>query len=301
MYDWLQDAHAPDELLDSLRRDISVRDVYVFTPRGKILELPAGATPLDFAYRVHSDVGHRCIGARVDGQPVSLRYHLQNGDVVEILTSKTQQPHAEWLDIVVTGRARTRIRQRLREIGELEPLDGQIRRHTAEPTIAEPRETPKISASREALIYVPEANGHPVLFAKCCKPAPGQPIIGYRTRGAGVTVHRADCRNFSASRRDPQRLLVAHWQGERGEEMGLRVLLGQRPNVLADVTAAIRPMNVNLLQARFDTMDNGQSVFEFRFETLDDSLSERVANALRAVSGVRSVEPIDALAAKASA
>jgi len=292
MYDWLQDAHAPDELLDSLRRDISVRDVYVFTPRGKVVEFPSGATPLDFAYRVHSDVGHQCTGARVNGQPVPLRYHLQNGDVVEILTAKNQQPQWEWLDVVVTGRARTRIRQRLREIGELEPLDGQIRRHAADAVAEEPPENITATEPREKLIHIPAANGHAILFAKCCKPAPGQPVIGYRTRAAAITVHRADCRNFSALQRDPERLLVAHWEGERGRDVGLRVVLGQRPNVLADVTTAIRPMNINIVRANFDTAENGQSVFEFHFEALDDSVPERVAATLRTVSGVRDVRLI---------
>jgi len=128
MYEWLQDAHAPDELLDSLRRDVSTSDVYVFTPKGEVKELPMGATPLDFAYHIHSDIGNHCIGARVDGRMVPLRYNLQTGDVVEILTSKSQNPHLDWLDIVVTGKARTRIRQQLRELGELAPLESLVKR-----------------------------------------------------------------------------------------------------------------------------------------------------------------------------
>jgi GTP pyrophosphokinase len=93
--------------------------VYAFTPKGSVMELPAGATPLDFAYLIHSDIGHHCIGAQVNGRMVPLRYHIQTGDIVDILTSKTQHPHVEWVDIVVTGRARTRIRQRLREKNKL--------------------------------------------------------------------------------------------------------------------------------------------------------------------------------------
>jgi GTP diphosphokinase / guanosine-3',5'-bis(diphosphate) 3'-diphosphatase len=297
MYDWMQDAHAPDELLDSLQRDIGVRDVYVFTPRGKVLEFPTGATPLDFAYRVHSDVGHQCLGARVNGRAVPLRYHLQNGDVVEILTSKTQRPQPEWLDIVVTGRARTRIRQRLREIGEMEPLDGQIRRHTAESAPVVPASGLSSDPSvRDRAIRVPAANGHSILFAKCCKPTIGQPVIAYRSRGATITVHRADCRNFSSVRRDPSRLMAAHWEGEQAAEVCMRVVLGQRPNVLADLTAAIRPMNVNILSAKFDTDERGQSVFDFEFEALDDTLADRLAATLRTVTGVRRVEQLKATA-----
>lgn len=108
MYEWLQDAHGPDEVLDTIRRDVGRPDIYVFTPKGEVKELAEGATPLDFAYHVHSDIGHHCIGARVNGKLVPLRYNLQTGDVVEILTSRSQTPHLDWLDVVVTGKARAR-------------------------------------------------------------------------------------------------------------------------------------------------------------------------------------------------
>ncbi len=196
MYEWLNEAHVPEELLDSVRRDVGATEVYVFTPKGEVKELPGGATPLDFAYMVHSDVGHHCIGARVNSGMVPLRYHLQTGDVVEILTSKNQTPHLDWLDIVVTGKARTRIRQRLREIGELEPLEDQ------EPVVKPPPRPPRKAAStvrpvddetRHKLVRVQGNKGIAVQFAKCCNPMPGHPIIGYITKSPGITVHRAEC------------------------------------------------------------------------------------------------------------
>jgi GTP diphosphokinase / guanosine-3',5'-bis(diphosphate) 3'-diphosphatase len=291
MYEWLKDAHAPDELLDSVRRDVEDTDIYVFTPKGEVKELTRGATPLDFAYMVHSAIGHQCIGSRVNGKMVPLRYNLQTGDVVEILTSKNQTPHRDWLDIVVTGKARTRIRQRLREIGELEPLDGQIRRHEV---VTIPEERRKVShdvddATREKMIRIQGGANIVVSFAKCCNPMPGQPVIGYSTKFTGITIHRADCRSFAISRRDPERILEASWAGEGHVEMGARVTTGQRPNVLADITNAIRPMNISITTAQYAPGKNGKGVFEFIFEAPDRESVERVRRVIRTVSGVTEV------------
>ncbi|MEA3366275.1 MAG: RelA/SpoT family protein, partial [Candidatus Hydrogenedentes bacterium] len=175
MYEWLNEAHVPEELLDSVRRDVGATEVYVFTPKGEVKELPAGTTPLDFAYMIHSDVGHHCIGVRVNGGMVPLRYHLQTGDVVEILTSKNQTPHLDWLDIVVTGKARTRIRQRLREIGELEPLEGrqsQIKTRPRPPRKASSTVRQVDEETRHKLVRVQGNKGIAVQFAKCCNPMP---------------------------------------------------------------------------------------------------------------------------------
>jgi (p)ppGpp synthase/HD superfamily hydrolase len=241
-------------------------------------------------------VGHRCIGARVNGRAVPLRYHLQNGDVVEIVTSKRHEPRDEWLEIVVTGRARTRIRQRLRELGELDPLDGQIRRHTAEaPPEGKEPPPPVAISTRKKLIRVTSANGATIAFAKCCNPMPGQSVLGYQTHPSRITIHRADCRNFMAVARDPERMMDACWEGDRGIEIGLRVVTGQRPNVLADITNAIRPMNINMLHAHFKAGDNGHSVLEFVFEVPDSATVERISATLRTVSGVREVEPVESV------
>lgn len=300
-YEWLQDAHAPDELLDSLRRDVARSDIYVFTPKGEVKELPEGATPLDFAYGVHSDIGHHCIGAKVNGRLVPLRYNLQTGDAVEILTSRAQKPHLDWLEIVITGKARTRIRQRLRELGELEPLEGQLRRDTVK---ALPETKPKIrqvdDATRDKLIRIEGSKGIAVQFAKCCRPMPGHAVIGYVTKSPGITIHRADCRNFANTQRDPSRIIEASWDGEEHVETGMRVTTGQRPNMLADITNAIRPMNISIIQAQFTPGVNGKSLFEFIFEAPDRDSVARVAATIRTVPGVVEVNhvPSDQMAAK---
>jgi len=295
MYEWLKDTQAPEELMDSMRRDFETSNVYVFTPKGEVMELPAGATPLDFAYLVHSDIGHRCIGAKVNGRMVPLRYHLQTGDVVEILTSKTQKPHLDWIDIVVTGRARTRIRQRLRELGELDPVDDpEVKPREVVP---KPRRiAPRFRAfaqldeqTRAKLIHIEGARGIPVTFAKCCNPMPGTAVIAYVTKSPGITIHRADCKSFIKSTRDPERILRASWEGDDSFHHTLRVVTGPRPNVLADLTNALRPMNVDILRATYGPGDNGQSYLDFEFEAADNNAVDRVRRTLRTVTGVSQV------------
>ncbi len=298
MFEWLNEAHVPEELLDSVRRDVGATEVYVFTPKGEVKELPAAATPLDFAYMIHSDVGHHCIGARVNGGMVPLRYHLQTGDVVEILTSKNQTPHLDWLDIVVTGKARTRIRQRLREIGELEPLEE--REPGEKPQPRPPRKPPTTvrqvdDATRQKLVRVQGNKAIAVQFAKCCNPMPGHPIIGYITKSPGITVHRAECAHFGVTKRDPERIVEAYWDGELGgvaREVGMRVTIGQRPNVLADITNAIRPMNISIIRAEYRPGDNGDTYFDFVFETNEEEGAKRVAATLRTVAGVASIKQV---------
>jgi len=299
MQDWLKDAHAPDELFDSLRRDISTFAVFVNTPRGEVKELAQGATPIDFAYSIHSDVGHHCIGAKVNGHLVPLRYHLQHGDTIEILTSKNQNPHRDWLDIVVTGRARTRIRQRLREMdefpekprtgkGESREVDGP-RRSTP---VVKPRIKDVDEKTRRQMIRIEGQKGMATTIAKCCNPMPGDPVIGYLTKRHSISIHRADCRLLEKKENDTERLVGASWEGDTMMESTLLVHIGSRPNVLADITNAIRPMNIEMIHAEFRADKNGESVFEFQFETTDRQRIERVSRAIMNVSGVRRVSEL---------
>ena len=295
MYDWVKDAHAPDELIDSLRRDIGLTDVYVYTPRGEVKELPRGATPLDFAYLIHSDIGHHCFGARVNGSMVPLRYHLQTGDVVEILTSKSQTAHIDWLEFVVTGRARTRIRQMLRETGELPAIESDSEKpHPPQPKRSKPK--PAIRAvddkTRSKLIRVGGTKGMEVQFAKCCSPMPGQAVIGYITKRQGITIHRADCRQLEKIDRDTERMLAACWEGDEVFETVVQVTIGARPNVLADITNAMRPMNIEITYAEYRPGEGSDSVFVFAFDTTDGESLDRLMKALRLVSGVIKVAPM---------
>ena len=277
MYEWLQDAHAPEELIDSVRRDFTASDIYVFTPKGEVKELPVGATPLDFAYLIHSDVGNHCIGARANGRMVPLRYNLQTGDMVEILTSKSQTPHLDWVDVVVTGRARTRIRQRLRDLGKVEPLEDRPRQPVAQPSPAPKVQVRHVDdATREKLVRIEGAKDMAVQFAKCCDPMPGHGIIGYATRSPGITIHRVDCKSFVRTKRDPKRVIQAGWEGEEQFETGMRVAIQQR----------------RISKAQFRAGEDGKSYFDFVFESPDQASIDRVARALRTVPGVSKVETL---------
>lgn len=296
IYEWLKDAHAPEELMESLRQDFKPDNLYAFTPKGEVVELPAGATPLDFAYAVHSDVGHHCIGTRVNGRIVPLRYHLQTGDMVEVLTSKGQTPHPDWVNIVVTGRARTRIRQKLRELGQLPPLEDPLvkpkeTRHHKSPVappahFIQPTVRDVDDATRLKLIRVEGTRGLQVRFAKCCDPMPGHAIIAYITKHAGITIHRADCKSFAKSRPDSDRIIGASWEGDKVFEQTMRVVIGPRPNVLADLTDVLRRMNVDIVRAEYRPGAEGKSYFDFTFETSDTNLFERIRRTISTVNGV---------------
>ena len=294
MYEWLEDAQAPDELFDSLRRDISMSAVYANTPNGEVKELPVGATPIDFAYMIHSDIGHRCIGARVNGSMVPLRYHLETGDVVEILTSKNQTPHVDWLEVVVTGRARTRIRQKLRELRMLPPIAGGGPRPTSPERVSRPKAKIRVvdEATRQKLVRIEGASGMEISFAKCCRPMPGNPIIGYMTKRQGLTIHKGDCRLLEKSEHAAERMVEASWEGDTVIDTTLQVTVGSRPNVLADITGAIRPMNLEISHAEYQSGDNGASIFEFMFRAPDRTTADRVIRLLRNVSGVTQVDSV---------
>jgi len=301
MYEWLKDAHAPEDLVESMQRDFTVSNIYVFSPKGEVMELPRGATPLDYAYLIHSDIGHQCIGARVNGRMVPLRYHLQTGDVVEVLTSRTQHPHLDWVDIVVTGRARTRIRQHLREMGELDPIhDPMVKApasdFTVPPMPPKPRRDPLAvkqvdEATRTKLLRVDGEGGYDVKFAKCCHPMPGHAVVAYVTK-VGTSVHRADCKSFAKSKPDPDRIHAASWEGDDEFETTVRVVVGARPNVLADITAVLRPINVDIVRAEYGPGDLGHSHFDFTFRTSDNSQMPRIERALHTVSGVLKLVPL---------
>jgi len=292
MYEWLQEAHPPDEILEGVKRDVQMTEIFVFTPKGEVKELPSGATPLDFAYSIHSDVGHHCIGARVNGRLVPLTYILQTGDRIEILTSKNQTPHLGWLDTVVTSRARTRIRARLRELGMLEPVEQE--KPKREP-VAKPPVTPRVAirfvddATRAKLIRIQGQKNMVVQFAKCCNPMPGHPVLGYITKNPGITIHQTTCRHFVGTPRDSQRIIKASWEGEGHFQVGIRVVAQPRPNILADITEAIRPLVVDITDARFQAGKNGQSDFEFVFNAADQTRIDQVTRRIRSVMGVKGI------------
>ena len=340
LMEWQQDLMiGAQEFVDSLRTDIFQDQVYVFTPKGSIKDLPAGATPLDFAYRIHTDVGHRCVGAKVNGRLVPLDYQLKNGDIVEILTSKTSRgPSRDWLNpnlnYIKTAHARDKIRQwfkrqqredniaRGREMLEKElkrlgldqtkledvaaafkydKLDdflaavgyGDINTHQVAQKLAPPPEEqlpPTVAALPTATprgIQVQGVGDLLTRLARCCNPVPGDPIVGYITRGKGVTVHRADCPSIK-NEDEPERLVHVEWGRVEQQTFPvvIRVEAWDREGLVRDVAAVVADERVNISAANVTVHKDRTSTL---IMTLEIVSIDRLARVLARIEGIKDV------------
>ncbi|GAA2985635.1 GTP pyrophosphokinase [Actinokineospora diospyrosa] len=357
LLDWQREAADPGEFLESLRYDLATREIFVFTPKGDVETLPAGSTPVDFAYAVHTEVGHRCIGARVNGRLVALERKLENGEVVEIFTSKAEGagPSRDWLAFAASPRARAKIKQwfakerkeeaieagkdaitkEVRRVGlpmqrlvsadsvtalarelrypEVSSLyaavgEGHISaRHVvqrlvallggvdhAEDELAE-RATPSTitrrRASGDAGVIVKDATDVWVKLARCCTPVPGDDILGFVTRGGGVSVHRTDCTNADELLSTPERLLPVEWAPSESSVflVAIQVEALDRHRLLSDVTKVLADEKVNILSASVTTSRDRVAVSRFSFEMGDPKHLGHVLKAVRSVEGVYDV------------
>ncbi|MBN4926425.1 RelA/SpoT family protein [Hoyosella rhizosphaerae] len=360
LLDWQREAADPGEFLESLRYDLALKEIFVFTPKGDVLTLPTGSTAVDFAYAVHTEVGHRCIGARVNGRLVPLERTLENGEVIEIFTSKDEGagPSRDWQKFVVSPRAKTKIRQWFAKERREEALDTgkdaiakEVRRtglplqrilsgdlmaatarelryqdvdalytavgehhvsaqhvvqrlvaqlggvEDAEEEIAEratPSSMPRRSGRRTADDVGVEVAGTPgilVKLAKCCTPVPGDDIMGFVTRGGGVSVHRTDCTNASALREQPERLIEVRWAPSPNSMflVAIQIEALDRHRLLSDVTKALADEKVNILSASVTTSGDRVAISRFTFEMGDPKHLGHVLNVVRNVEGVYDV------------
>jgi GTP diphosphokinase / guanosine-3',5'-bis(diphosphate) 3'-diphosphatase len=352
LLEWQQEVKDPHEFLNSLKLDLYPEEVYCFTPRGEVKMLPRGASPIDFAYAIHTEVGHQCVGARVNGKMVPLRYKLKNGDIIEILTSPGHKPSRDWLSFTVTNKAKAKIRhylnttekQQALEIGrkhlerELRRYDLSLKKVLAEPTpletlaqelgagtriddlfvaigygkvsvrqvlakllppekLTEPAPTAKPLAVVDAVkrllrgddrIKVKGTDDLLVYRAKCCNPIMGEPIVGYITRGKGVSVHSLTCPNVNNLVYDPERRIAVEWESgaEGGYEVRLAVGLQDRPGALAAVTAALAAVKTDVRDAQVRTFDDKTASIELTVRISDKKHLDRVLKSVRGVSGV---------------
>jgi GTP pyrophosphokinase len=343
-----QDLKDPHEFIDTVKVDLFPDEVFVFTPRGEVINLPRGATTVDFAYAIHTEVGARCAGAKVNGKMVPLRSRLSNGDTVEVVTSKSQYPRKDWLEFVVSSRARNRIRHairaaekersrelgrdildrelrkagyslaRLRDAGTLEavaraerrnsvddlisavgygrvaPLDvvKRVRGETPEPS----RQVPKrrsLFRRRQISTTGIRVDGQPdvlVRFGKCCGPLPGDEVVGFVTRGRGVTVHLKDClKVFEA---DPERRIDVEWEPDAAApwRIRMRVHSTDRPGLLATVTKTISKAGINIGAARVTTSEDQKAVQTFDLWVSDVDTLNAVMREIGRIKGVTTVE-----------
>ncbi|GAB2795470.1 RelA/SpoT family protein [Streptomyces daliensis] len=360
LLDWQKETEDPGEFLESLRFDLSRNEVFVFTPKGDVIALPAGATPVDFAYAVHTEVGHRTIGARVNGRLVPLESTLDNGDTVEVFTSKAPGagPSRDWLGFVKSPRARNKIRAwftRERRDEAIEQGKDAIARAMRKQnlpmqriltgdslvTLAHEMRYPDISALYAAIgeghvtaqsvvqklvqamggedeanedlaetsppmqgstrakrrshsdpgVVVKGVDDVWVKLARCCTPVPGDPIIGFVTRGAGVSVHRADCVNVDSLSREPERILDVEWAPTQSSVflVAIQVEALDRSRLLSDVTRVLSDQHVNILSAAVQTSRDRVATSRFTFEMGDPKHLGHVLKAVRGVEGVYDV------------
>lgn len=356
LLDWQREAEDPDEFLDSLRYDLASKEVYVFTPKGDVLALPVGSTPVDFAYSVHTDIGHRCVGARVNGKLVPLESQLSNGDVIEVFTSKAQDaaPNRDWLNFVASSRAKAKIKawfskerregaeevgrdaivkgmrkqglplQRLMTPALMSALAADLRYADVTALYAAVGDN-KISASfiiqrllqsqggveglledlsetvtptrvsrRKGLpqsdpgVEVEGAADIMVKLARCCTPVPGDDIVGYVTRGHGVSVHRSDCSNVQAISAENQRFLDVKWAPRANSVflVNIQIEAIDRSRLLSDVTKALSDHHVNILSASVTTTRDRVALSRFTFEMSDPRHLGGILQSIKQIDGV---------------
>ncbi|MGZ6971636.1 MAG: RelA/SpoT family protein, partial [Thermoanaerobaculia bacterium] len=351
-----KDVSDPREFLSSLRIDLYPDEVYIFSPKGAVFAFPRGATPVDFAYRVHTDVGHHMTGARVSGRLVPLKTPLENGDIVEILTSPAAQPSRVWLNFAVTSRARNKIKgfihaaekeksveigrrlldrelkkwkkslPKLLEAKAFEPLLEDFGVAKVDDLIAEvgfgkvpPKavvarllpeaggEAPAPQPSRVAAlgnavrrvlpfgaapgIRVKGENDLLATLAKCCQPVPGEEIVGYVTRGRGVSVHSVSCSNVRNLLFDPSREIAVQWEAAKDSSVtvDLEIRTEDRQGMLARITQLLSAANSNIRSIEARTSRDGTATIEASVTTQDRRHLERLLVGLRALPGVTEV------------
>ncbi len=331
------------DFLEAVKGEVIPEVIYVFTPMGQIKEMPVGSTPVDFAYSVHTEVGNKCIGAKVNGRIVTLKHILKNGDTVEIITSPSQHPSRDWLKYVVTQRAKSKIKQWIKaeerkqsiELG-IKLLEQELRRHDLGPSVLKSEEMQKVlkyfniasiddlhafighgkisahqivnrllpekpveEAPPEKVVKPREHKGiiikgvDNVLYhtAKCCFPVPGDGLVGFVTRGRGVTIHRKDCPNLDNLAVDDARLVEVTWKAEGETTTPVKLLLEtvDRPGILASLSALISSVNVNISNLKAVSTEDKKAHISVVLEIKDRAQLTNLTNKIMQLEGVLKV------------
>ena len=351
VFNWLRqvmelkdDIKDANQFFSTIKSEVLSDSVYVFTPAGELIELPAGSTPVDFAYAIHTAVGNKCVGAKVNGAIVPLKYELKTGDRVEIITSKNGKPNKDWLKFVKTSKARSKIRQFIKQesietnitIGKV-LLEKEFSKHKLDfdnykkeiPEVMKafnfvdentfyaaigfgkisPKqvfhkiipEEPKEKFIKKELkedekkgqstgIIIDGIANYMISYAKCCNPLPGDDIVGYITRGKGITVHRSDCHNVLNL--DPERIIEVQWDKEKFDKRNvkIRIIASDRKGLLVELSNAISNLGFNMTNVHIDTTDDGRAIADFVVEMRSTNDYVNLVNRLNRISGVINVE-----------
>jgi len=354
LMEWQRDLEDPTEFMQSLKMNLYPGEIFVFTPGGEVKALPRGSTPIDFAYSIHTEVGHQCVGARVNGRMVPLKSELATGDQVEIITQTNHKPSKDWLGFAISGRARSKIRSYIREsersrsvsLGS-EILDKELRknkltlasvvkdgklakvmtdlsfqdqehllaavaygkvspRHIVNKILPRPTEEDQekpglIERSLKRLRRRPAPEGIKVKglddilvrFAKCCNPLPGDEVVGYITRGRGVTIHRADCNHVADL--DPERRVEVEWDLAKEEVRPVRiqVISSDRAGILADMAGVMKKHEINILEAEVKTTEELKGIATFTIQVHDAKQLHRVLKDIAGLKDILSVRRME--------
>jgi GTP pyrophosphokinase len=354
--EWQQEMKDPREFMETVRVDLFPDEVYVFTPKGDVKALPEGSTPIDFAFAVHTEVGLHCVGAKVNSKLVPLRYTLRQGDIVEILTSPTQHPSRDWLKIVKSSRARTKINQWLKveersrslAIGH-EQFEREAKKYRLSPAtllgsdelkriasdlglpsvddllasigygkasvhqviaklvppelleegrVQEPKPRSSQKTKSDGSVTVTGVDGLMVRFAKCCSPVPGDAIVGFITRGRGLTVHTRSCPNMVQDAVDNNRTVTVEWNSapDVAHPVRIAVLIGRdRPGLLTEITGVISSHHGNIIKAEVTVTPERKGINHFVIEVAGLQQLQEIMQAIREVRDVIGVERVRGL------
>jgi GTP pyrophosphokinase len=355
LLEWQRDLKDDAEFIESVKVDLFPHEVYVFTPKGAVKQFPFGATPVDFAYSIHSDVGNHCSGAKVNGKIVPLRYELRSGDTIEIMTSPNQKPSKDWLKFAKTARAKTKIRQwftneereksinlgkeilekelrkydlqqaKLIKTGDLAKVANEFSYQGVDDLIAAvgygkvtanqiigkilPQERleqqreeqeegrlrslfKKITHGPKDAILIKGIDNVMVRYAGCCNPLPGDRVVGFITRGRGVTIHAADCQN--AKDDDPNRKVEVEWDSTKGYSypVCVRIYSDDKKGLLGEISNSMSSNEANIKNAKVDTTEDKKAISTFEVEIRDLNHLNKVIRGIEKIKGVHRVERV---------
>lgn len=253
---WQEDVSSSEEFLDALKIDTFKHRIFVFTPRGEVKDLPVGATPLDFAYQVHTKVGDHTYAAKINGKLSHLSTHLQNGDVVEILTNPKSQPRPDWLDLAITPSAQSHIRRNLREQTAAE--EDVVTKPAEEKREPAPRPPRHREPGKPGIpeVLVEGRRGYLIHMARCCQPQLGDSIVGLVSQDKGISVHQRWCKNVQGIT-DASKLARVSWGGEEKQRAQLRMEAYDRRGLARDLAAIVTDAGWNILGVRGDSLEEG--------------------------------------------
>lgn len=268
LLEWQKEIKPTEDFVEQVKTDLFSDEVLVFTPKGDIINLPVGATPVDFAYRIHTDVGNSCVGAKVNGKIVQLTYKLMTGDRVQIMNSKhIDGPSRDWLKYVAATSTKEKIRAWFRKKAEEDnPKDEEEEEEKPKPQPQ--RRRPTRVGKAGAMVLLKGMDNAPVMLARCCNPIVGDPIVGFVTRGRGVSVHRIDCPNFANLKSEAERVVEAEWvmDSKKTFVVGISILVENRPGVLAKLSGIISETGINIHMAKAVPLDTQKAKVTFSVE-----------------------------------